>query len=277
MGIFLMVAGLPMIVGAQDSSLLWEISGNKLEQPSYIYGTIHMMCGNYQLPDKVQHAITKSEQIYMELDMDDPQLPVQMQQLAINKNMSNLSSELSDNDQQKLNSFLTTNYHVGLDQLGILKPIALMGMILMKRIDCETVESIEELVQNQASTEQKEIHGLETVAFQMGLFDKIPLKDQINWIMDLLEEKYSQEYDQMMQAYQTENLDQLRKLITESPGMDGYMDLLLNNRNANWIQQISKVSATKSTFYAVGAGHLTGSKGVIALLRREGYKLKPVK
>jgi uncharacterized protein len=33
----------------------------------------------------------------------------------------------------------------------------------------------------------------------------------------------------------------------------------------------------KQTFFAVGAGHLGGEKGVVSLLIKEGYKLKPLK
>ncbi|WP_258097994.1 TraB/GumN family protein [Marinoscillum pacificum] len=273
-GIF--IAAVSFTAEAQDQSLLWKISGNGLDKPSYIFGTIHIMCSDYELEDKVQSALANSDQVYLELDMDDPAMTTKMQQLAVNKDMKNFSSELTDEDKKKLNEFLVANYNAGLEQLGILKPFALMGMILIKRISCDAPNGVEELIKTEAIRSKKEIKGLETVEFQMGLFDNVPLEDQMVWIMDLLEDDYPEEYSQMMEAYQEEDLDKLELLMAESPGMANYLDMLLYQRNQNWVPLISEISKNKSTFYGVGAAHLTGQKGIISLLKKEGYTVNPV-
>jgi len=272
----ILIAAVSFTADAQNQSLLWKISGNGLEKPSYIFGTIHIMCSDYELEHKVQNALASSEQIYLELDMDDPAMATKMQQLAVNKDMKNFSSELKEEDKKKLNEFLVANYNAGLEQLGILKPFALMGMILIKRISCNAPNGVEELIKTEAITAKKDIKGLETVEFQMGLFDNVPLEDQMVWIMDLLEDDYPEEYNQMMEAYQEEDLDKLELLMAESPGMANYLDMLLYQRNKNWVPLISEISKDKSTFYGVGAAHLTGSKGVISLLKKEGYTVEPV-
>ena len=51
---------------------------------------------------------------------------------------------------------------------------------------------------------------------------------------------------------------------------------LLETRNSSWIPKISKIVAEKPTFFAVGAGHLGGEKGVIALLRKQGFTVKAI-
>ena len=272
----ILIAAVSFTAEAQDQSLLWKISGNGLDKPSYIFGTIHIMCSDYRLEDKVQTALANSDQVYLELDMDDPAMATKMQQLAVNKDMKNFSYELKDEDKKKLNEFLVANYNAGLEQLGILKPFALMGMILIKRISCDAPNGVEELIKTEAIRAKKEIKGLETVEFQMGLFDNVPLEDQMVWIMDLLEDDYPEEYSQMMEAYQEEELDKLELLMAESPGMANYLDMLLYQRNKNWVPLISEISKNKSTFYGVGAAHLTGSKGVISLLKKEGYTVDPV-
>jgi uncharacterized protein YbaP (TraB family) len=53
--------------------------------------------------------------------------------------------------------------------------------------------------------------------------------------------------------------------------------ILLYNRNRNWVQKLKTIMSEKSVTIAVGAGHLAGEKGVIKLLRKEGYTVKPVK
>src|SRR5215217_1416430 len=61
-------------------SLLWEISGKGLTKPSYIYGTIHMICGpDFIIKDKTKKALEKSEALVMELDFTDPKEIAELQ------------------------------------------------------------------------------------------------------------------------------------------------------------------------------------------------------
>ncbi|MAE84472.1 MAG: TraB/GumN family protein [Flammeovirgaceae bacterium] len=272
----IILAAITFTAEAQDQSLLWKITGNGLKNPSYLFGTIHIMCGDYVLDEKVTTAITDTEQIYLEIDMDDPALAGKMQKLVINKDMKNFSDELDEDEKKKLNDFLIEHYNAGLEQFGVLKPFALMSMILVKRISCESAKGMEDLIQSAAQKDNKEIKGLETVEFQMGLFDSVPLEDQMVWIMDLLEDDYPDDYDDLMTAYINEDLDQLELLMAESPGMENYLEMLLYKRNKNWVPLISQISKAKSTFYAVGAGHLTGDQGVVSLLKAEGFTVEPI-
>lgn len=59
-------------------------------------------------------------------------------------------------------------------------------------------------------------------------------------------------------------------------GMEAHQDILLNNRNKNWVTQLKTLMDTESLFVAVGAGHLVGKEGLISLLRKEGYTLTPI-
>jgi uncharacterized protein YbaP (TraB family) len=60
------------------------------------------------------------------------------------------------------------------------------------------------------------------------------------------------------------------------PGMEEYMDILLFDRNRRWAQDMPKLMAGQSLLFAVGAGHLPGDQGVINLLRKMGYNVKPL-
>ena len=86
-------------------------------------------------------------------------------------------------------------------------------------------------------------------------------------------------FDEMVELYKNQDLMGLHKLI--AAGGDDFMakydEILLNNRNRNWIEPMKKHMDKQTTFFAVGAGHLPGRDGVISLLRQEGYKVVPVK
>lgn len=69
---------------AQEKSLLWQISGNGLAKPSYLYGTIHLICPNdYFMTDSTKAAFARTEQVYLELDMDDPSIMSKMMRTAM--------------------------------------------------------------------------------------------------------------------------------------------------------------------------------------------------
>lgn len=53
-------------------------------------------------------------------------------------------------------------------------------------------------------------------------------------------------------------------------------EIMLDGRNIDWLTKMPEMMKTKSTFFAVGAGHLPGDKGVIKLLRDKGYTVKPI-
>jgi hypothetical protein len=90
-----------------SNSLLWEISGNGLQQPSYLFGTIHMICKeDFILSETAKQKFNSSKQVYLELDMDDPQLQMtMMQQLQLPSNES-LKNKFDESDFKALDSFL---------------------------------------------------------------------------------------------------------------------------------------------------------------------------
>jgi uncharacterized protein YbaP (TraB family) len=82
----------------------------------------------------------------------------------------------------------------------------------------------------------------------------------------------------MLDFYKKQELDSIKNLVSKSEfGSDKYDDILLNNRNKNWVKQLNTIMKNESVFVAVGAGHLVGDEGLISLLRKEGYKVEPLK
>ena len=83
--------------------------------------------------------------------------------------------------------------------------------------------------------------------------------------------------NEMFKAYKEQDLKKLENLlIATDAGIAGFTDILLYHRNQNWVEKLKSLLPKKSLLIAVGAGHLPGEKGVINLLRKEGYKLTPV-
>ena len=81
----------------------------------------------------------------------------------------------------------------------------------------------------------------------------------------------------MVRVYKSQQLNKIEDLFSKSEfGMQDNQDILLDNRNKNWVNQLNVILKKESVFIAVGAGHLVGNMGLINLLRKEGYTLRPI-
>jgi uncharacterized protein len=265
--------------GQEKSGLLWKVSGNGLAKDSYLYGTIHIICKeNFLMNDQITAAFDQTEQLILELDMSDPQLMNKMQQVSLNPGMKNIQGDLDPEAAKTIDAFLLKNYGAGLAQLGVLKPFVLTSMVLVKTLPCAETESYEGFFTTKAGSASKPVMGLETVEYQVGVFDQIPQDIQLKELGKMLtDESTKQETEKLMSTYLTQDVEALFGLMNSSEMMSQYRGLMLDDRNKAWIPKISEAMKSKSVFVAVGAGHLGGENGVISLLKQAGYTVEPVK
>jgi hypothetical protein len=144
---------------------------------------------------------------------------------------------------------------------------------------CIATVSVEEEIMALAKQDKKEIKGLETMAFQASVFESIPYEKQAADLLESIDSmaKSSKAFNIMLTAYKNQQLKEIEKLVTDPEmGMEDNQDLLLNDRNKNWVGQLKIIMKKNPVFVAVGAGHLVGDEGVISLLKKEGYTLRPL-
>lgn len=262
-----------------EKSLLWKISGNGLSKPSYLFGTIHITC-DATLPEKVKVALDKTDQLCLELDMDDSSMQTQMMSRMMMKDGVTMESLASKEDFQLVDEFLTKNLGFSAKMLNTLKPFMVTAMLYPKMMDCP-MQSVESELLKIAAAQKEETIGLETVAEQLDVFDAIPYQEQMNELIktaksDLNRDK--KELQEMLDLYKTEDVAAMIEFTKNSENVmtSKYDDELLNNRNKNWIERINKIAQEKPTFFGVGAAHLGGEMGVIYLLRKSGFTVEPV-
>ena len=267
-----------------NNTLLWKITGKNLSKPSYLFGTIHLLCADdIEISPNLQLAIKETDKVYLELDMDNIFEMMQAVQKMKMRNDTTLSDLLSDSDYKKVKAFFSArNTMIPFSILETYKPMLAASMIMQSSTDCDNAISMEQLIMQNAKHEGKEIKGMETMAYQLSIFDSIPYELQAKQLLSFItdektDEKASKEYDEMASAYRSQDLEKLEALINkEEFGVNNFTDLLLYNRNINWVRSMQKIFASNSVVIAVGAGHLPGEKGVINLLRKEGYSVEPI-
>ena len=283
--ILLVVMILPILAFAQkqksvdtQNALLWEISGGQLKEPSYLYGTIHMICpDDFLMRDMMKAKFESAKNLFLEIDMDDPSMNMKALQLSMMKQGS-LKELMSGEEYAELEKFMKDSIGMPLGVFNKMKPFTLMSIMYTKILPCKGMESYEQRFVEMAKSQKKEVNGLEKIEDQFAVFDNIPDSVEIDMILEMARKFGEQktEFTKMVDAYKAKDLIAMQKMISSSPDMAGFEDILLVNRNKNWIPVMEKNMLRESTFFAVGAGHLPGTDGVIELLRKAGYKVTPV-
>lgn len=268
-----------------DKSLLWQISGNGLEKPSYIYGTIHLLCeDDAMLSDSLISAIENTERVYMEVDLDNLfELFGAMRQMKM-KNDTTLKDLLTAQEYIQVKKFFESkNTLLPFSELETYKPLLASSTLFESGLPCGTPVAMEQIIMKEAKLRGKRIEGLETMSYQLSIFDSIPYKVQAEQLLKYTSSdgdmsEADKEFNEMMDAYKEQDLEKLDAFIRKSEnGMEEYENILLFNRNKNWVKKLKTILKERTITIAVGAGHLSGEKGLIGLLRKEGYTVKPVK
>lgn len=261
------------VTGSNENSLLWEVSGNGLSKPSYLYGTIHMICGNdYFLSEKTKKAFNASESLFLEIDLSDPNELAFMQKAAMGTEP--LSKKLTAKQLSDLDIILQKNTGMTIQQVDSFSMLTVLSLISMKSFGCENLKFYEMEFIGLAKESKKSIGGLETIEAQIQFLNKAYSNDEM---IAMLKETNGEETTKMVQNYVKENLPELYKEITTPKLMnENSKKWLLEARNTNWAVKMPNIMKSQSTFFAVGAAHLLGEEGLINLLRKAGYSVKPV-
>lgn len=262
-----------------ENALLWKISGNGLAKPSYLFGTLHILC-DATLDKNTTNALDATQQLYLELDMDDPSLQASMMGGMMMKDGKTMSSLTSPEDFKVLDDFLTKQTGYSAKMLNTMVPQFVSVMLMPKMLDCP-VQSIEGKLMEATKAQGEEVRGLETVEVQLAAFDAIPYEDQMKELVRTAKDNMAgdkQKYMRMLALYRNKDLNGLMAYMHEEENRmyADHADVMLDNRNASWIPVMEAAAKDKPTFFGVGAAHLGGPKGVIALLRKKGYKVEAV-
>ena len=268
-----------------EKSLLWEVSGNGLSKPSYLYGTIHMICkDDALLGDSLISAIQRSDRVYFEVDMDNLMEMLSAFKDFKMRNDTTLADLLSKEDYEKVKEFMERKSGLlPFSQLETYKPMLASSLLMESGIGCEQAVAMEQLILEEAKKNKKRIDGLETMSYQASIFDSIPYKLQAEQLLKYVNDSGSKseadkQFEEMIEAYKAQDIEKLGEFVqTDDDGLGNYGDILIYNRNRNWVEKLKKLMPEKSLTVAVGAGHLAGEKGLIKLLRKAGYTVKPVK
>lgn len=277
-----------------NAQLLWKVSGNGLNEPSYIIGTHHL--APFSIMDSIaglRKAMNETQQVYGELKMSEMQSPATMQQMQ--KTMmiegdTTLTSLLSPEDFATANKFCKENLMMDLSMATKLKPAFLLNNVVVaayiKHIGkFNPQEQLDTFFQSQATTNGKKVDGLETPEFQFNLlFNGYSLERQAQLLMCTINniDTEVESLKKLTDAYMRQDLSTMLRISEERKGnqcdpLPGEEDAMIYDRNKAWSVKLPAIMKAAPTFVAVGALHLPGEKGLLNLLKKQGYTVEAVK
>lgn len=277
------VLGASLLTGVAHSQggtpPLWQLAGNK--NSIYLLGSVHVLRSDAQpLPAPILRAYQDADVLYMEIDLDDLD-PTEVQQFTLSNGVLPAEQTLADlmgaqryararSEAQKLG--------LDLDQLARLEPwvVAISAVqAQVMRLGLDPQAGVEQRLVRDAVRDHKEVRGLETVADQFGVFDRLSLERQQEFLLMSLEEaaELPEEVDELIAAWSRGDVERLAQLMSE--GFEQFPDLyqpLVVTRNRNWARQIVELLDDEQDYMiVVGALHLAGPDSVIEMLKAQGH------
>jgi uncharacterized protein YbaP (TraB family) len=269
-----------------EKTLLWEISGNGLTKSSYLFGTMHMLCAkDALLSDSLRYAIASSKEVYFEVDLDNFMETLGAMSYMNMKGNKTLSDFLTPEEYTRVKDYFKNGKSLlPLNMMERMKPYFITAMISESKFPCAEKDGMEMVIMKEAKKQNKNIKGLESIKYQASIFDSIPYDKQAKELVMLIDSANANKGKpanndsdyQLLDVYRNQDIDKMIELTSAEESMKQYLDILLWNRNANWVQKMPTLMKENTLLFAVGAGHLGGEKGVIQLLRKAGYTVRPV-
>jgi uncharacterized protein YbaP (TraB family) len=263
-----------------DNSLLWQISGKELKQPSYVFGTFHLLCkDDIHFSANLLQAVKNADEVYFELKLDDPAVTMGGMFFLNMTNGQTLQDLFTAAEYSKVKKFFSDSLKMNIDFFNRMKPMMLESLLYPRMMPCKSPSGSELELMSVAKKDKKQIKGMETVQFQAAIFDSIPYEVQAKALLKDIDsaDKNKVMFSEMVNIYKSQQISRFTEMMKDSTFSEGEDDdLLLKKRNLNWVAQLDTILPKESIFMAVGAAHLFGENGLIALLRKDGYTVMPV-
>lgn len=269
-----------------ENALFWKISGKGIDNPSYLFGTYHLLSGGYlnEVPE-VGKAFEQADGIVVEAQLDSSKMFQLMPMMVMSG--KKLSDLVSETEYALIKTEVEKTTGTSMDMLAQFKPVSVTFMLTVAYAHKEGGSElnkydgppIDNHFANVGKKNKKPIATFETMEEQVRIvFDHDPVEEQARQLVEFVRSKEDmmQAQSDLLKMYLNQDLDGLYKLYKKYEKQFGDASYLLDDRNVKWMEKLPGMIEKGNQFIAVGALHLAGDKSLIRLLRKSGYTLTPV-
>jgi len=256
-------------------TLLWRV-GSDTEIKSYLFGTLHLSNAiAYKHIQKAFLYLQRCEHFYAEINLDEAQEDFSPANYLLPDNQT-LSDFISDRKLAKLTRVFSKGFGVELRNYENLLPIIFINKLTEALLENNGGKSLDAALWEEAKRLRMNMSGLESLEEQTTLLRSLDIPTQIKSLKDIVRDinKFRKSTKKLAAFYEDQNIHSLHKMSKKQLG--SMRKALLYDRNKIMALRIWEHRDEKS-FFAIGAGHLAGKKGVLALLKNKGLTIKPVK
>ena len=270
-------------VGA-TAQVLWRVTADGTDggrHTSYVLGTMHT--AEPEMLDTLAglaEALGRATVVYGEVDASDMELSPAAMACAIAPSDSTLQRLLSpaalDSVCRYVSSFGVDGAEI-VTVLGKLKPAMLDAFLEVRRSGASTDMSPDIALQQRAKALGKEVRALETAEQQAHMLLDLPISEQLEALMKSVRAPEAAQVasDSLVAAYRRQDLEAISGMLGREM-KQAYAERLLYARNRTWAAALVPEMRRCSVLVAVGAGHLVGPEGLLAMLRSAGFDVRPV-
>ncbi|HEY8734686.1 MAG TPA: TraB/GumN family protein, partial [Puia sp.] len=257
-------------------TLLWRISGNGLEKPSYLYGTMHVYDPRlFILGDSLLEAIRNSDGFANELDLN--QLTPMISEFVKEKitNTVSIKSVMSKKAYEQYSTRLSKQFNKPADEITTLDVLKEKNKWIDESYKGKKMKTfLDAYLADLAYRQGKWIGGIEDFSDQSGLLSSIIDESDIKQLVISTGQGGKSDLEEMTSIYLNSDLDGFQHLLNGMDSSSRY--LMLSKRNRKMAFRMDSLAHVRSIVFAVGAAHLPGEEGLISLLKSKGFTVLPV-
>ena len=271
--VLLVLPGLLFAQSRDQYNLLWKISGNGLDKPSYLMGSMHVKDSRaFDFSDSVLVALQRCEGFALEVHPDSI-MEFSISE-SLNQRKDQMVRDMLDLDEYNdMSQWLRERGQVGSDVVSYRDPW-LVELVVSRSPEREDDMDVvlDTWLYRQASRHGKKIFGVESIKGHFGLLDDLQEEQRREvYRSKLLSRELS---DELIRLYHEGNIEGIQRYFDQSDMNPEFKYKLLDERNRIMANNMDVQSKAMSMFYVVGVAHLPGPQGVIALLKEKGYTLE---
>jgi uncharacterized protein YbaP (TraB family) len=284
LGLAALLAASPAAAKSAAHPALWEVSDP--DTTIYLFGTIHLLPENYQWrTPKIDQAVNGSQQLIVETIVDDKnptKLMSVLTSMGFSKNLPPIADRVSPDKRAALEAAIAKSGvpRPFFDQMKTWTAAFILLGDQFRGMGLKGGEGVEATLRSSFTAENKPIGELETNAEQLGFFDKLSEKAQRSLLEGALDNNTDEdkEFSGMLASWSKGDVQGIARTFDHDlAGSPELANSLIHQRNANWSKWIEqRLTQPGAILIAVGAGHLAGPDSVIAMLQRDGYRVRRV-
>lgn len=257
-------------------SLLWKISAQNSEQSSYLLGTMHVKDQlAFHNIDTIHALLKEVQQLYLEIDLSTSAHSGVQQHFYLPEGKQ-LSDYLGSKKYDKYRAIFIKAYQFDIEPNRFLKPILISNALAESFLQENNSSTLDQHLFEYAQSIKLPSFGLETIQYHYDILAKVPIDKQFTQLKQIARNpaKYRRQVMRLTDYYRQADLHTLYRMSKDS--LSEIKKIMLYERNQLMLSKMNLAIMKAPTLFAVGAAHLGGKAGLIALLKSKGFSVRPI-